>query len=676
MPQLLIEIFSEEIPARMQSQAARDLQTLFLKAVDQRTIPVGEVKTYVTPRRLVLVAQDLAESSTARAEERRGPKVGAPEAALQGFLNSMGTTLEACQQVDGYWYARKDIAAQDTQSLLGNIIEEILTTFSWPKSMRWPGSSLPWVRPLRHMMCIFKGKPLTIPIPLVGLQKTQDHTVGHRFLAPQSLTVTSFTDYQSQLEKAYVILDPAQRQDKIRQQLDMLAQQEQLTWVEDAVLLEEVTGLIDYPFVLLGRIDTRFMHLPDIVLMTSMRIHQRYFAFKTTSGTLAPYFAVVANMPLTTGEMLQGFERVLQARLSDANFFWEQDLRYPLETYATKLNTIIFHAKLGTLAQKVERLQQLVTTAEAQRAAKLCKSDLLTHMVMEFPELQGHMGEIYAQAQRESAAVAEAIRAHYQPLGPNDICPRAPVSIELALADKVDTLVGFFGIQELPSGSRDPYALRRAALGIIRLIRDNNLQDFDLQKLIEKAVALYKIQGVTFTHSNPGEAVYDFILERLVVALKAEGIRHDCVQAVITPQQRQQKTLWSMAARATALHKFLETDAGIALFTAARRCLRILSDTTITGNNVEIALLQQPEEQNLYAALQPLQVKIGDLLKAHAYPDAMQALSKTRIAVDAFFDNVIVNTDEPTLRQNRFSLLKMLADLLTQIADFNEITAA
>lgn len=672
MPELLIEIFSEEIPARMQSQAARDLQTLFLKAVEQRTISVGQVRTFVTPRRLVLVAQDLAEASTARIEERRGPKVGAPEGALQGFLKSMGTALEDCQQVDGYWYARKDIAAQDTQSLLGNIIEEILTAFSWPKSMRWPGSSLPWVRPIRHIMCIFKGKPLAIHIPSVGLQ-TQGYTVGHRFLAPQSLTVTSFADYQKQLEKAYVLLDSAQRQERIRHQLDALAQQEQLIWVQDPLLLEEVAGLIDYPFVLLGRIDTRFMHLPDIVLMTSMRIHQRYFAFKTPSGTLAPYFAVVANMLSTQGnEMLQGFERVLQARLSDANFFWEQDLRYPLETYTAKLNTIIFHAKLGTLAQKVERLQQLVTTTEAQRAAKLCKSDLLTHMVMEFPELQGHMGEIYAQAQGESVAVAEAIRAHYQPLGPNDICPGAPVSIELALADKVDTLLGFFGIQELPSGSRDPYALRRAALGVIRLIRENNLQDFDLQKLIEKAGALYKIQGVTFTHPNPLEAVYDFILERLVVALKAEGIRHDCVQAVITPQQRQQKTLWSMAARATALHTFLETDAGMALFTAARRCLRILEGTTV-ARVVDQALLQQTEEQKLYEVIEPLQNKLDSLLSEHKYEEAMQALSETRGPVDSFFESITVNADDLALRQNRLSLLNMLASLFAQVADFSQL---
>jgi glycyl-tRNA synthetase beta chain len=673
MPELLIEIFSEEIPARMQSQAAKDLQTLFLKAVEQRTIPVGDVKTYVTPRRLVLVAQDLAEASAARVEERRGPKVGAPEAALQGFLKSMGTTLDACQQVDGYWYARKEIAAQDTQSALGGIFEEIFAVFPWPKSMRWPGSSLPWVRPIRHIVCVFKGSPLVITVSSLGLQ-TQDHTVGHRFLAPQTMTVSTFTDYQTQLEKAYVILDPAQRQEKIRQQLDSLAQQQKLTWVEDQVLLNEVTGLVDYPFALLGRIDAPFMHLPAIILMTSMRIHQRYFAFKTGPGMLAPYFAVIANMPAEQdSEMLHGFERVLRARLSDANFFWEQDLRHSLETYTAKLSAIIFHAKLGTLAQKVERLQQLVTSAEAQRAARLCKSDLLTHMVSEFPELQGHMGEIYALAQGEKPAVAEAIRAHYQPLGPTDICPNEPVSIELSLADKIDTLVGFFGIQEPPSGSRDPYALRRAALGIIRLIRENNLQDFDLQKLAQKAVDLYKMQGLALTHPNPADAVYEFILERLAVGLKAEAIRYDCVQAVITPQQRQGKTLWSMAARASALHTFLETESGLALFMAARRCLRILSDAPAATGPVDKRLLSQTEEQQLYAVIQPLQAQLGTLLSAHDYGQAMQALSETRTAVDAFFEKVTVNTDEPALRQNRFALLQMLAALFAQIADFNQL---
>ncbi|MEI8295861.1 MAG: glycine--tRNA ligase subunit beta, partial [Alphaproteobacteria bacterium] len=594
-----------------------------------------------------------------------GPKVGAPEAALQGFLKSMGITLDMCTQVDGYWYARKEIAGVATKSLLGGLIENLLANFPWPKSMRWPGSTIRWVRPIRHIVCVFGGEAQVIDIPSVGL-KTQGYTVGHRFLAPQAITVGAFADYKAQLEKAYVIVDQNERKKMICDQVAVIAQKQQLTWIEDQKLLDEVVGLVEYPFALLGRIDDKFTHLPDIVLETAMRVHQRYFALETAPGKLAPYFVAIADMP-EKPEMLRGYERVLQARLSDANFFYEQDLKHSLEKH--DLGTIVFYTKLGTVAQKVERLQDLVKSDDAKRSAKLCKSDLMTQMVREFPELQGRTGEIYAEKQGESAAVAAAIREHYQPLGPNDECPSASASVELALADKIDTMVGFFGIGEIPSGSSDRYALRRAALGIIRLIRENELRDFDIQNLAYEAVAGYKKQGLALTHPNPTEAVYGFILERLAVALKAEGIRHDCFQAV---KQRMDK-IGPVAERARALHKFLETEAGQALFTAARRVSSILKDVPDEANLVNETLFAQAEENKLYEVIKALPERLVSLLSKHDYDQAMQALSETRGPVDAFFDKVTVNTDDPTLRQNRLALLHMLAALFTQVADFSQL---
>lgn len=662
MPELLIEIFSEEIPARMQRRAAEDFQTLFLKTVDKYGIAVSEVKAHVTPRRLVLVAGDLAGGSPARSEEYRGPKIGAPAVALEGFSRSMGLSPDQCYQKEGYWCAQKETPAQETILLLPDILEDIFKTFSWPKSMRWPGSSLMWVRPIRHVLCVYDGTAHYLPLPSLGLS-TQNLTYGHRFLSPGPVEVNSALTYQIALKQACVLIDREERKESIRNQLLSLAQKHDLQRIEDDALLEEVTGLVEYPVVLLGHIDPVFMQLPEAILKTSMRVHQRYFAFRTSQGVMAPYFGAVANTQTTSDHMLHGFERVLRARLTDAKFFWQQDLHRPLESLIPGLHHVIFHAKLGTLAQKVVRLHELVQSPEAKRAALLCKSDLLTHVVKEFPELQGTMGELYALWQGENPETAAAIRAHYQPQGPTDTCPHAPVSVELALAEKIDTLVGFFGVNEGPTGSRDPYALRRAALGVVRLIRENKA--IDLRYLLERSVSFYAEQGIHLPNPTCVDDVYAFLVERLAVVLKTEGIRHDCIQAVIDSE------LGAIAEKAQALNVFLQTSQGQDLLGAARRVLHILN--TSPQGHVQENLFCQPEEQQLFAVIHTTEELLPSLLSSHTYDAAFETLSGVSLAVNLFFDNVTVNAEDPALHQNRVALLQELAELFAELADFSKL---
>lgn len=662
MPELLIEIFSEEIPARMQRQAEEDLKLLFIKTIEKYGIPAAGVKTYITPQRLILTSEELAEEKPAKREEYRGPKIGAAPVALEGFSRSIGVSLDQCYQRDGYWWAQKETLAQKTILLLPDILEDIFKAFPWPKTMRWPGSSLLWVRPIRHILCIFDGEAHYLPLPSLGLS-TQNLTYGHRFLSPGSIEVHSFQAYQTELRRANVLIDRKERQESIRHQLLALAQKHDLQWIEDESLLEEVTGLVEYPVVLLGRIDPVCMQIPEAILKTAMRVHQRYFAFRTFQGSMAPYFGVVANTQTSTQHMIQGYERVLRARLNDAQFFWQQDVHTPLESLIPGLHQVIFHAKLGTLAQKIVRLHELVLSPEAKRAALLCKSDLLTHVVKEFPELQGIMGEIYALYQGEHPETAAAIRAHYQPQGPMDTCPHAPVSVELALAEKIDTLIGFFGINEGPTGSRDPYALRRAALGVIRLIRENNA--IDLRGLLERAAIFYTEQGISLPNPNCVEEVYAFLVERLAVLLKSEGIRHDCIQAVIDSE------LGAIAEKAQALNTFLQTPQGQDLLSAARRVLHILN-TPMPGE-VQVNLFCQPEEHQLLTVIHTTEGILPPLLSAHTYNDALETLSQISATVNTFFDNVIVNTEDPNLHQNRVALLQELADLFGELADFRKL---
>lgn len=701
MAEFLLEIFCEEIPARMQLRGADDLKKLLGDDLKTRGLAFSHIDTYVTPRRLVAVVKDLIKATMGTIEERRGPKVGAPEGAIQGFLKSAGVTLDSCEQRDGYYYARIETKPQQTQDVLPEIIQTIFTKLSWPKSMFWAledgTKSQSWVRPVRSVLTVFDGHPLSFELPTLGL-RTADKTQGHRFLKPDVIEVSSFADYKATLEKAFVIIDHPTRQTLIWEGLEALAHQKGLTIRPDEGLLQEVAGLVEYPVPLLGHIDAQFMALPQAVLSTSMRVHQKYFTVTDKQGKIAPYFGVIANTKGADGgtKMITGYERVLRARLSDAKFFFEQDVKIPLEDFAKKLTTIVFQAKLGTLAQKSARLKILMmsqgTTEENARAATLAKADLLASMVGEFPELQGVMGEIYATTQGEAAPVAAAIREHYQPQGPNDQCPNAPLSVALALADKLDTLVGFFGIGEEPTGSKDPFALRRAALGIIRLVRENNMLDFSLEPLCHQAIEAYQAQGVNFKENFQAESVLDFINDRLKVALRGEGIRHDGVTAVIDHEESSAlinidefkkssemvflekyiKNRWynicSLSMRAKTLQDFLETPDGLALSAAFRRVNGIMVAEVERDKYFYVAvdpnLFVEVPEKNLYHQLQKIIEKRNELLDNHDYTGWMAELATLRPVVDSFFNSIKVNHENEDIRANR---LRLLGTLLIQM---------
>lgn len=710
MPEFLTEILSEEIPARMQLRAKDDLKKLMEEELSARGLTFSSVESYVTPRRLTAVVYNLPASTTGTIEERRGPKVGAPEGAIQGFLKSTGLSLEKCEQRDGYYYANIETKPQETTEILPQIIQAIFAKFTWPKSQFWTlengDKSQFWVRAVRSVLSVFDGKPLSFALPTLGLT-TSNRTFGHRFLKPDFQEVSSFEDYQTKLEKAFVILDSMTRQTQIWEGLEMLAHQKGLLVLPDENLLQEVAGLVEYPVPLLGKIEEQFMRLPSPVLSTSMRVHQKYFTLCDENGKIAPYFGVVANTKGADGgaKMIAGYERVLRARLSDAAFFFEQDVKIPLDEFALKLTKLIFHAKLGNLHQKCERLETLMKSQGAEddgrRAALLSKSDLVTSMVGEFPELQGVMGEIYALTQGEDAQVCAAIREHYQPQGPNDQCPSAPLSIALGLADKLDSLVGFFGIGEEPTGSKDPFALRRAALGIIRLIRDNALSDFSLQPLCCQAIEAYQKQGIVFQPHFQFESILNFINDRLKVALKAEGMRYDCVAAVIdltslahtinvdelanSPESMaiqeyigtRSHNIFSLSARVEALHNFLESPKGAALSATFRRVDGIVENETTKDNhfylNIKPELLLETAEQTLYQQIENIIKVRKSLLDAHDYTGWMAQLASLHEAVDHFFETVKVNDDNKDIRANRLGLLGKLRIQTELIANFSKI---
>lgn len=674
MAELLLEFFSEEIPARMQLKAAEDLKSQMSTALRELAFDFSGLETCVTPRRLVCVVNGLATHTKESQEERRGPRVGAPEAAMAGFLKAAGVAQDQCVQKGDYWYATIIQKAKATESLIPALVRGIIRGFSWPKSMRWPGAALPWVRPVRSIICLFEGKPIVFDVPEFGLT-TSNKTYGHRFLAPQELAVNSFTDYKEKLANAYVVLNHEERQKRIEDGLKSLAKQKNCALEPDKALLIEVAGLTEYPQAMMGIINAEFMRLPKPVLSTSMRVHQKYFTFVDASGNISPYFGFAANTIPTDGgkDMLRGYERVLRARLSDAAFFYDQDCKVPLETLVPKLDKIIFHAKLGTLGQRILRFMALADSAEAKRAALLCKADLVSSMVGEFPELQGVMGGIYARVQGESQTVSQAIEEHYQPVGASDSCPKNLVAIELALIDKVDVLVGFFGVGEVPTGSKDPFALRRAALGIIRIIRENNLKDYDLRAKLEAAQALYQQQGVALIKDFQITQVIDFIIDRLAHALRAEGIRHDCIAAVIETEQRDEN-ICSLADRASSLNQFLESESGASLQAAFRRAQGILakSEADLSNHELMSPKLTELAEKNLLSHLDDLSSQAPVLLQSGKYLDLMQLLSDLRPVVDDFF-TLKINDDEESTRLNRFALLQRLVDQTRKVADFNKL---
>ncbi|WP_372397321.1 glycine--tRNA ligase subunit beta [Azospirillum sp. HJ39] len=693
MTELLIEFFSEEIPARMQARAADDLKRLVTDKLAANGLAFTRAEAHSTPRRLALVVDGLAERTADVREEKKGPRLGSPEQAVAGFLKSAGLdSLDQCEQRDTgkgvFYFAVTEKKGRETADVLVEIIPAAMAELPWPKSMRWGTGTVRWVRPLHSIIALFGGRVLDGGYEIGGTHGRiafGNVTRGHRFLAPDAVTVESFADYKEKLRAAKVVLDREERKARIKTDAEALAAAQGLTLSPDDALLEEVAGLVEWPVVLMGGIDESFMDVPPEVLITSMRTHQKYFAVLDAAGRMAPRFIVVANTETVDGgkAVVAGNERVLRARLSDAKFFWDQDRKTKLEARVPALEKITFHAKLGTVAEKVTRVQLLAAgiaraigadSDAASRAALLCKADLVTEVVGEFPEVQGIMGRYYALGQGESTDVANAIADHYKPLGPSDTCPTAPVSVAVALADKIDTLVGFFAIDEKPTGSKDPYALRRAALGVIRLVLENGLR-VKLAEVFAAAHGAYKVSGFAPAGSVGGDLM-SFFADRLKVVLREQGVRHDLVDAVFALGG--EDDLVRLLARVKALQAFVGSDEGANLLAAYKRASNIVrieekKDGGAFDQPVDADRLVQDEEKALFAALNEASATAEPLLAAEDFAGTMAALAKLRGPVDAFFDKVTVNAEDKELRANRLRLLTQIRRTLNAVAEFSKI---
>jgi glycyl-tRNA synthetase beta chain len=657
----------------------------------------------VTPRRLAIVVEDLPPAQPDLTEEKKGPRVDAPETAIAGFLRSVGlASVEACEQREigknRFLFAVQHRPGRPTAEVLPEVIAAVAQEMHWPKSMRWGVNSFRWVRPLHSVLAVFDGKPLKgrLSMGSAATLDFTDRTVGHLFRRPTNFTVRRFADYESGLRDHYVVLGRNQRRDMIWSDACLAAEQRGLQVRPDPGLLDEVAGLVEWPVVLIGAIDAPFMELPPEVLTTSMRSHQKYFSLQRSDGSLAPHFVVVANMLAEDGgkAIVAGNERVLRARLADARFFWDQDRKHALADRVTDLANRIFHAKLGSVLDKVDRVEVLcgaeiarrvvalaglggaaadALIAEARRAARLAKADLATGMVGEFPELQGTMGRYYALADGEPLSVAEAIADHYAPLGPDDRCPSRPASLILALADKIDTLTGFFKVGEKPTGSKDPFALRRAALGVIRIVIESRLR-LPLRAVFAEALLSHGVIQEDAVTQLANELL-EFFIDRLKVYFRDRGLAHDHIAAVFALGE---DDIVLLQARAEALKEFLASDDGINLLTAYRRAGNIVAieekrDGIKFEGEADHALLKVDEEQRLARALTEVQQGTRTALGLESFRDAMQALALLRQPVDAFFDRVTVNCEDADLRVNRLRLLSQIRATLGQVADFSKI---
>ena len=709
MAELLLEILSEEIPARMQARAAQELRRLVTERLTGAGLAFSQARAFVTPRRLALVVDGLPKRQPDAVEEKKGPRLDAPVRAIEGFLKGHGlASIDAAEvrETDKgtFYFAVKRVKGQASAKVLPGVIAESIQALSWPKSMRWGETRFAWVRPLHGVLAVFDGRRLAGALELGNgaVLAFGNTTRGHRFLKPGKFRVTGFADYEAKLEQAKVILDPAKRRAAILKQARQKAARAKLELPDDPALLDEVTGLVEWPVVLLGRIEERFMDLPPEVLTTAMRAHQKYLALTDKDGNLAPRFLVVANMESADkGKAIAaGNERVLRARLADARFFWDQDRKQSLAARTPRLGDIVFHAKLGSLDEKIDRVQALaveiagyVPGADKDRvrsAARLAKADLVTGMVGEFPELQGIMGRYYALADGEHPEVADAIAEHYAPQGPGDACPGAPVSVAVALADKIDTLAAFFRIDEKPTGSRDPFALRRAALGVIRLIVENQVR-LPLRRVVESAKGLIdhtllkRGSQASLSRTVPGWgeidttvlAVLDFFADRLKVALRERGVRHDLIAAVFALGG--EDDLVRLLARVEALGAFLGTDDGGHLLVAHQRAANIVrieekrDKTRYESADLSNGKLVQVEEKRLAIRILNSESDAQEALAREDFTGAMAALANLRGPVDDFFDKVTVNTEDPDLRANRLRLLARIGETLNHVADFSKI---
>jgi glycyl-tRNA synthetase beta chain len=681
MAELLLELLSEEIPARMQTRAADDLKRLVSDGLKAAGLAFTTARAFATPRRLALVIDGLPTARADVSEERRGPRVGAPEQAVQGFLKASGlASLDQAEKRDTgkgeFWFAVMQKKGGPTAEALPGIIDAAMKALPWPKSMKWGSGTMTWVRPLQSIVALFDGKVLAGEVAPGGQMapiRFGDTTRGHRFLGKGEVQVGGFADYVAKLRAAHVMLDPAERKKIVLEGAEKLCAGAQVALRADEALLEEVAGLVEWPVPMLGTIDGQFMDVPPEVLIVSMKTHQRYFATTRKDGALANRFVVVANNVARDGgaTIVDGNERVLRARLSDAKFFWDQDRKLRLDERLPALKDMVFHAKLGTQAERVERIAKLAgqiaksvpgaDDRQVELAARLCKADLLSGMVGEFPELQGIMGRYYALGEKLPAAVADAIGDHYAPAGPNDRCPSAPVSIAVALADKLDALISFWSIGEKPTGSRDPFALRRAALGVIRIVVENGIR-LPLRQLFK------------------ADDLMAFFADRLKVQMREKGVRHDVVDAVLALGG--EDDLVRLLARVEAVQSFLGTEAGKNLLTAHGRAANIVraeekKDKALAAKiagGPDAALLEQAEEKAVATALAEVERVVSPSLQREDFAGAMQAFAGLRGPIDSFFEKVTVNVAEkPDLRLNRLKLLNQIRATMDSVADFSRI---
>jgi glycyl-tRNA synthetase beta chain len=735
MPDVLIELFSEEIPARMQARAAADLKRLVTDGLVDAGLTYASAGAFSTPRRLALSVEGvLAQSPTIR-EERKGPRVDAPDKAIEGFLRGAGVSRDDLEMRDDkkgqVFFAIIEKPGRPAADIIAQVLETTIRNFPWPKSMRWGAGNLRWVRPLHSILCILSDEAgaTVVPLDIDGI-KSGDSPQGHRFMAPARFSVTSFDDYSAKLAKAHVVLSAQERADHIWNDATNQAFAQGLEVVEDKGLLSEVAGLVEWPVLLMGDIAEDFMGLPPEVLQTSMREHQKFFSVRNPKTDRIEKFITVANRETADGgkTILAGNQKVLFARLSDAKFFWENDLRTPLADMTAKLANVTFHNKLGTQAERVERIAALAAeiapmvgadAALAKQAAEVCKADLSSEMVYEFPELQGLMGRYYAQAAGLPQEVANACEAHYSPLGPSDNVPSEPVSVAVALADKIDTLTGFWAIDEKPTGSKDPFALRRAALGVIRLVLENNVRIsidrfVDTQLLRHEIAASQNDVSMTLLQEMLNEiaehgvfgaaahAVLDrfdgdapedvtkvkeqmpdlssnlltFFHDRLKVYLKDKGITHDVIDACLAMPNNDDLTL--LVKRAEALQAFLKTDDGENLLQGYKRASNILSaeekkDGVEYSYGADIKFAETDEERGLFKALDAAEAAITPALEQEDFATAMSEMAKLRAPIDAFFEAVQVNTDNATVRRNRLNLLSQIRKICTSVADLSKV---
>ncbi|MBR9778241.1 MAG: glycine--tRNA ligase subunit beta [Rhodospirillales bacterium] len=685
MAELLLELFSEEIPARMQARASEDLTKLVTDGLKAADLGFDNVEALVTPRRLTLIIDGLPDKQPDLREERRGPRADAPEKAIAGFLAGNGVTLEQCEKRETpkgvFLFAIVEQKGRDSADVIKDIIEDAMAKLPWPKSMRWADQKVRWVRQLDRILCLFDGK--VIPASF-GPVTASNITSGHRFLAPATFSVANAAEYKAKLAFAKVMLDREERKKVILDGARKLAASEGFTLLEDNGLLEEVCGLVEWPVPVMGKVDDQFMDIPREVLETSMREHQKYFVVEDSNGKLAARFITISNMVTldANAQIIAGNERVLRARLHDAKFFWDQDRKVTLEARLPKLDNIVFHAKLGSLAERVLRLRGLARELSADipgcdvkladRAAEIAKADLVSNMVFEFTELQGLMGKYYAENDGEAPEVANAIAQHYAPAGPSDMCPTAPVSVAVALAEKLDTLAGFFTIDEKPTGSKDPFALRRAALGVIRLVLENGLR-VPLRRAFAFAVSQYP---ASIRRDEAVDELLAFFADRLKVHLREQGVRHDLVSAVFALDG--EDDLVRLLARVDALADFVSGESGVNLMAGYKRASNILrieekKDEKSYDADVSADLLTQDEERKLYEALINVRHKALPLLRAENYAAAMAEFAHLRGPVDAFFEGVTVNSDKAEERANRLKLLAQIRTALHDIADFSKI---